>query len=109
MKTIKKFLCISVLWVVACQSQKEVAFTESDLNVIPRPQSVVLGKGSFRFTKETVFVIDPALMPARRSFLEQFEKASGFRLSVQKVQYHIHKELSYLCIHVELKAILPYL
>ena len=30
-------------------------------------------------------MIDPALMPARRSFLEQFEKASGFRFSVQKV------------------------
>ena len=85
MKTIKKILCISILWVVACQSQREVAFTESDLNVIPRPQSLTLGKGSFRFTKETVFVIDPALMRARRSFLEQFEKASGFRFSVQKV------------------------
>lgn len=85
MKTIKKILCISILWVVACQSQREVAFTESDLNVIPRPQSLTMGKGSFRFTKETVFVIDPALMPARRSFLEQFEKASGFRFSVQKV------------------------
>ena len=86
MKTIKKILCISILWIVACQPpKKEVAFTESDLNVIPRPQSVVPGKGSFRFSKETVFVIDPALMPARRSFLEQFEKASGFRFSVQKV------------------------
>ena len=85
MKTIKKILCISVLWVVACQSQREAVFTMKDLAVIPQPQSVVLGKGSFRFTKETVFVIDPALMPARRSFLEQFEKASGFRFSVQKV------------------------
>ena len=85
MKTIKKILCISVLWVVACQSQREAVFTMKDLAVIPQPESVVLGKGSFRFTKETVFVIDPALMRARRSFLEQFEKASGFRFSVQKV------------------------
>ena len=85
MKTIKKILCISVLWVVACQSQREAVFTMKDLAVIPQPESVVLGKGSFRFTKETVFVIDPALMPAQRSSLEQFEKASGFRFSVQKV------------------------
>jgi len=85
MKTIKKFLCISVLWVVACQSQREAVFTMKDLAVIPQPESVVPGKGSFRFTKETVFVIDPALMPARLPFLEQFEKASGFRFSVQKV------------------------
>ena len=86
MKTIKKILCISILWIVACQPpKKEVAFTESDLNVIPRPQSLTMGKGNFRFTKETIFVIDRALMPARRSFLEQFEKASGFRFSVQKV------------------------
>ena len=85
MKTIKKILCISILWGVACQSQREAVFTMKDLAVIPQPESVDPGKGSFRFTKETVFVIDPALMPARRSFLEQFEKASGFRFSVQKV------------------------
>ena len=82
----KRILFLIFLLVVACQlPHKEVAFTESDLNVIPRPQSLTMGKGSFRFTKETIFVIDPALMPARRSFLEQFEKASGFRFSVQKV------------------------
>ena len=82
----KRLLFLLFLLVVACQlPHKEVAFTESDLNVIPRPQSLTMGKGSFRFTKETVFVIDPALMRARRSFLEQFEKASGFRFSVQKV------------------------
>lgn len=82
----KRLLFLLFLLVVACQlPHKEVAFTESDLNVIPRPQSLTMGRGSFRFTKETVFVIDPALMPARRSFLEQFEKASGFRFSVQKV------------------------
>ena len=86
MKTIKKILCISILWVVACQlPHKKEVFTERDLNIIPRPQSLILSKGSFQFTKETVFVIDPALMPARLPFLEQFEKASGFRFSVQKV------------------------
>ena len=85
MKTIKKILCISILWGVACQSQREAVFTMKDLAVIPQPESVDPGKGSFRFTKETVFVIDPALMPARLPFLEQFEKASGFRFSVQKV------------------------
>ena len=82
----KRLLFLLFLLVVACQlPHKEVAFTESDLNVIPRPQSLTMGRGSFRFTKETVFVVDPALMPARRPFLEQFEKASGFRFSVQKV------------------------
>ena len=84
MKTIKKFLCISVLWVVACQSQKEAVFTMKDLAVIPQPESVVLGKGSFRFTKETVFVTAPELYPVTNSFVEQYEKATGFRMFFRK-------------------------
>ena len=85
MKTITKILFISFLWAVACQMpKKEVVFTENDLNIIPQPHSMVLGKGYFQFTQETVFVIDPALMPARLPFLEQFERASGFKFAVQK-------------------------
>ena len=85
MKTIKKFLCISVLWVIACQPpKKEVVFSENDLNVIPRPQSLTMGKGSFRFTKETVFVTAPELYPVTNSFVEQYEKATGFRMFFRK-------------------------
>ena len=83
----KKLLYLSVLLcLTACHTlQKEVVFTENDLNIIPQPQSMVLGKGYFQFTQETVFVIDPALMPGRLPFLEQFERASGFKFAVQKV------------------------
>lgn len=85
MKTIKKILCISVLWVIACQPpKKEVVFSENDLNVIPRPQSLTLGKGSFRFTKETVFVSDISLTATARLFTEQFERASGIKLPIKK-------------------------
>lgn len=85
MKTIKKFLCISVLWVIACQPpKKEVVFSENDLNVIPRPQSLTMGKGSFRFTKETVFVSDISLTATARLFAEQFERASGIKLPIKK-------------------------
>lgn len=85
MKTITKILFISFLWIVACQMpKKEVVFTENDLTIIPQPQSMVLGKGHFQFTQETVFVIDPVLMPARLPFLEQFERASGFKFAIQK-------------------------
>ena len=85
MKTITKILFISFLWAVACQMpKKEVVFTENDLSIIPQPQSMVLGKGYFQFTQETVFVIDPALMLARLPFLKQFERASGFKFVIQK-------------------------
>lgn len=85
MKTIKKILCISVLWVIACQPpKKEVVFSENDLNVIPRPQSLTLGKGSFGFTKETVFVSDISLTATARLFTEQFERASGIKLPIKK-------------------------
>ena len=84
MKTIKNFLCISVLWVVACQSQREAVFTMKDLAVIPQPESVVPGKGSFRFTKETAFVSDISLTATARLFAEQFERASGIKLPIKK-------------------------
>ena len=82
----KKLLYLSVLLcLTACHSlKKEVVFTENDLTIIPQPQSMVLGKGHFQFTQETVFVIAPALMPARLPFLEQFERASGFKFAIQK-------------------------
>lgn len=82
----KKLLYLSILLcLTACHTPiKEVVFTENDLNIIPQPQSVVLGKGHFQFTQETVFVIDPVLMPARLPFLKQFERASGFKFAIQK-------------------------
>ena len=86
MKTMKKLLYLSVLLcLTACHTpKKEVVFTENDLTIIPQPQSMVLGKGYFQFTQETVFVIDPALMPAQLPFLNQFERASGFKFAIQK-------------------------
>ena len=83
----KKLLYLSILLcLTACHTpKKEVVFTENDLTIIPQPQSMVLGKGYFQFTQETVFVIDPALMPAQLPFLEQFERASGFKFALQKV------------------------
>lgn len=86
MKTMKKLLYLSILLcLTACHTpKKEVVFTSDDLSIIPQPQSMVLGKGYFQFTQETVFVIDPALMPARLPFLEQFERASGFKFAIQK-------------------------
>ncbi len=82
----KKLLYLSILLcLTACHPpKKEVVFTSDDLSIIPQPQSMVLGKGYFQFTQETVFVIDPALMPARLPFFEQFERASGFKFAIQK-------------------------
>ena len=82
----KKLLYLSILLcLTACHTpKKEVVFTKNDLNIIPQPQSMVLGKGHFQFTQETIFVIDPALMPARLPFLKQFECASGFKFAIQK-------------------------
>ncbi|GJH39906.1 beta-hexosaminidase [Capnocytophaga sp. HP1101] len=81
----KRLLFLLFLLVVACQSShKGVTFTESDLNIIPRPQSLTLGKGSFRFTKETVFVTAPELYPVANLFVERYEKATGFKLFFRK-------------------------
>jgi len=45
---------------------------------------MTLNKGSFRFTKETVFVTAPELYPVTNLFVEQYEKATGFRMFFRK-------------------------
>lgn len=82
----KKLLFLTALLTIACQTLKQetVKFTESDICIIPNPQSMTLNKGSFRFTKETVFVTAPELYPVTNSFVEQYEKATGFRMFFKK-------------------------
>ena len=82
----KKLLFLTALLTIACQplKQETVKFTESDICIIPKPQSMTLNKGSFRFTKETVFVTAPELYPVTNSFVEQYEKATGFRMFFRK-------------------------
>jgi len=82
----KKLLFLTALLTIACQplKQETVKLTESDICIIPKPQSMTLNKGSFRFTKETVFVTAPELYPVTNSFVEQYEKATGFRMFFRK-------------------------
>ena len=82
----KKLLFLTALLTIACQplKQETVKFTESDIYIIPKPQSMTLNKGSFQFTKETVFVTAPELYPVTNSFVEQYEKATGFRMFFKK-------------------------
>ena len=82
----KKLLFLTALLTIACQTLKQetVKFTESDICIIPKPQSMTLNKGSFRFTKETVFVTAPELYSVTNSFVEQYEKATGFRMFFRK-------------------------
>ena len=82
----KKLLFLTALLTIACQplKQETVKLTESDICIIPKPQSMTLNKGSFRFTKETVFVTAPELYPVTNSFVEQYEKATGFRMFFKK-------------------------
>ena len=82
----KKLLFLTALLTIACQplKQETVKLTERDICIIPKPQSMTLNKGSFRFTKETVFVTAPELYPVTNSFVEQYEKATGFRMFFKK-------------------------
>jgi len=77
MKTIKKILCISILWGVACQSQREAVFTMKDLAVIPQPESVDPGKGSFRFTKEVALLTNYVVIDTDTSLPKE-----GYTLTV---------------------------
>ena len=80
----KKLLFITALLAFACQTPKQqVKFTENDICIIPKPQSMTLNNGNFQFTKETVFVSNQSLAPAAEIFAKQFEKASGIKLPIK--------------------------
>ncbi len=75
------FLAITL---VACQNKRtNKVFTEQDIQIIPKPSKVVLGKGAFQFNKNTTFIVNNDAQKAIATILtDKFKKASGWNLKI---------------------------
>ncbi|GAA3562127.1 glycoside hydrolase family 20 protein [Snuella lapsa] len=81
-KTYKLVIAVLFLGLFACQT-KQVSFTESDIQIIPKPAEVKLQEGGFEFSESTQFVVsDDAQKLMAETLLAKFKNAAGWSPSV---------------------------
>ncbi|MFI2742120.1 family 20 glycosylhydrolase [Zhouia sp. PK063] len=73
-----------LLVLASCTKQKnEIAFSENDINIIPKPNAIHLNKGAFLFDENTKLVItDEANQPLAEILTSPFDKAAGLQIEV---------------------------
>ncbi|MBJ6367417.1 family 20 glycosylhydrolase [Snuella sp. CAU 1569] len=81
-KTYRLVIVALFLGLFACQT-KHVSFTESDIQIIPKPAEVTLQEGGFAFSESTQFVVsDETQKVISEALLAKFQKAAGWTPSV---------------------------
>ncbi|MDO4228449.1 MAG: glycoside hydrolase family 20 protein [Capnocytophaga sp.] len=78
----KKIVFLSLFAIFGCQSNKNISFTASDINIIPKPQSVSLSDGYFQFDAKTAFVVPDTLWNIAQLMTSKFKMASGWDLPI---------------------------
>ena len=69
----------------SCQEKASRVYTEADIQIIPRVESLKLNSGAFRFTDETVFVaLEGSQEMAAQLLMDKFKKASGLDLKIEE-------------------------
>lgn len=75
-----------LLLLVSCQQVGQKHFSETDITLIPKPNSIEISKGSFLFTPETKLVTPDSLSGAIQILAEKFSQSAGMNLAVTDVQ-----------------------
>ncbi|MDO5977484.1 family 20 glycosylhydrolase [Flavivirga spongiicola] len=80
----KVFNKITILLIIALSScTKEKVFSESDIQIIPKPTELILNKGTFQFTKDTKFIIaNETQKELLNIFISKFSTVAGWNLEV---------------------------
>ncbi|MFD0761128.1 family 20 glycosylhydrolase [Lutibacter aestuarii] len=80
MKIVKKLQILALLVVITSCSKSKV-FTESDIQIIPKPASVQLENGVFEFSENTQFFIEnQSQKEATTTLVNKFKKVVGWNL-----------------------------
>lgn len=79
------YLSIIILFVLlsACQSKNDKVYTEADIQIIPKVETLQLKSGVFKFNKATKLIIsDESQKPAAQLLINKFESAAQLELSI---------------------------
>ncbi|MCF7567841.1 glycoside hydrolase family 20 protein [Sabulilitoribacter arenilitoris] len=85
---LKVLLIVALSLVIfSCNTNETKVFTESDIQVIPKPETLKLKEGHFKFTENTVFyVTDDIQLRASQILIDRFKTAQGWDLKTVKTQ-----------------------
>ncbi|MDR7211830.1 family 20 glycosylhydrolase [Flavobacterium piscis] len=79
MRTLKSYFVLIFLAVLSSGYSQKV-FTENDIQIIPKPNQLVLQGGTFEFSKNTVFVANTDFQKdISNALISKFEVAAGWR------------------------------
>jgi hexosaminidase len=78
-QVVRMFLLV---FVVGCGGESKTIFSESDINIIPKPLEVKFNQGAFRFTKDTKFVAEGDIVQTLEVLQDRFANAAGWNLEV---------------------------
>ncbi|WP_418603166.1 family 20 glycosylhydrolase [Hwangdonia sp.] len=80
-------VCALSLIFFGCNTKETKVFTESDIQVIPKPESLKLNEGNFQFNESTTFyVADDAQSAAAQILIDRFKVAQGWDLKTVDTQ-----------------------
>jgi len=80
----KQYSIIIMLLIIfnSCKTPSKT-FTEADISIIPKPSEMVIGEGSYLFSKNTKISIEnDSQKPAAKYLSDLFEKAAGYALPI---------------------------
>lgn len=73
------------LLLAACSTKNETIFSETDLNIVPKPNEVTLSEGSFMFDKNTRLVISrPEYQALANILAKPFDQVAAISLHVEE-------------------------
>jgi hexosaminidase len=76
-------LMLPLLLMVGCNSKEQRTFTESDINIIPKPTEQELRSGSFEFNAETQFMLgEKGKEEWVRPLMEKFKTVAGWDMKI---------------------------
>jgi hexosaminidase len=79
MKRLKSLLVIIFLTVLSSGYSQKI-YTEKDIQIIPKPNQLIVQTGTFEFSKNTVFVANTDFQKdISNALINKFEKAAGWR------------------------------
>ncbi|MCL6296173.1 glycoside hydrolase family 20 protein [Jejuia spongiicola] len=78
---LRALIIVLSLLIFSCSNKEAKVFTETDIQIIPKPERLKLGEGHFEFNKNTVFfTTDVSQSAAAQILIDKFKTVQGWDL-----------------------------